>query len=87
MKGPALSAREERRLQALDQVLEKRLPLKEGAALPGVSERHAWRLLAAYHKEGAAPHCPLVTGDASLPTQSVRRGRCECAIWLRALQG
>jgi len=49
-----LSQREETRLQVLNQVLEGRLGVKEASGLLGVSERHGWRLLAAYRKEGAA---------------------------------
>ena len=49
-----LSWREEARLQVLNRVLAGQLRVKEAAGLLGVSERHSWRLLAAYRKEGAA---------------------------------
>ena len=38
----------------LNSVLEHQLPATQAAELLGVSERHAWRLLAAYRREGAA---------------------------------
>ncbi len=54
MKGLTLSQREEARLQVLNQVLDGRLRVADAAMVLGVSERHGWRLLAAYRKEGAA---------------------------------
>ncbi|MBI4296971.1 MAG: helix-turn-helix domain-containing protein [Chloroflexi bacterium] len=38
----------------MNRVLERRLKVGEAARLLGISERHGWRLLAAYRKEGAA---------------------------------
>ena len=38
----------------LNGVLERAVSVAEAARLLGVSGRHAWRLLAAYRKEGAA---------------------------------
>ena len=38
----------------LNSVLEHQLPAAQAAEILGVSERHAWRLLAAYRREGAA---------------------------------
>lgn len=38
----------------MNAVLERRLAITEAAQLVGVSERHTWRLLAAYRKEGAS---------------------------------
>ena len=35
-------------------ILDRRYPVKEAAQLIGISERHTWRLLAAYRREGAA---------------------------------
>ena len=49
-----LSQREEARLRVLNKVLEGRLRVKEAIGLLGVTERHGWRLLAAYRKDGAA---------------------------------
>jgi len=54
MKGLILSQREETRLQVLNKVLERELCVREASNLLGVSERHGWRLLAAYRREGAA---------------------------------
>src|SRR3972149_3757088 len=54
MKGLVLNQREQRRLQVLNGVLEGTCWIGQAAGLMGVSERHGWRLLAAYRKEGAA---------------------------------
>ena len=54
MKGLTLSLKEQKRVQVLNEVLERKLSVGEAAELLGVSERHGWRLLAAYRKEGAA---------------------------------
>ena len=45
---------EQTRLHVLNLVLEHQLPVTQAAEILGVSERHAWRLLAAYRREGAA---------------------------------
>ncbi len=49
-----MSQREQGRLQVLNRVLEGWLRVADAARLLGVSERHGWRLLAGYRKEGAA---------------------------------
>ena len=54
MKGLILTIKEQTRLQILNGVLEGLWFVREAAEVLGVSERHAWRLLAAYRKEGAA---------------------------------
>lgn len=54
MERLTLTTREQNRLQTLNGVLEKHWPMKEAAKVMGVSERHGWRILAAYRKEGAA---------------------------------
>lgn len=54
MKGLTLNQLEQARLQVLNQVLEGGLRVSQAASLLGVSERHGWRLLAAYRREGAA---------------------------------
>jgi transposase len=46
--------KEQTRLQILNAVLSQQCSAVEAAQLIGVSERHLWRLLAAYRKEGAA---------------------------------
>ena len=54
MKGLTLTTKEQTRLYIINMVLERRTSVVEAAQLLGVSERHTWRLLAAYRKEGAA---------------------------------
>ena len=54
MKGLTLSPREQTRIRVLNGVIEREVAVAEAAKLMGVSERHAWRLLAGYRKEGAA---------------------------------
>ena len=54
MEGPTLSAKDQNRLQILNGVMERHGPMVEAAQLMGVSERHGWRLLAGYRKEGAS---------------------------------
>jgi transposase len=54
MRGLTLTTREQTRLQILNEVLERRWSVGEATQILGVSERHTWRLLAAYRKEGAA---------------------------------
>ena len=60
MKGLTLTTREQTRLQILNAVLERWWLVRAAAEVLGVSERHVWRILAAYRKEGAPP--PLATG-------------------------
>lgn len=54
MKGLTLTTKEQTRLQILNGLLERHWSMRETAEVLGVSERHGWRLLAAYRKEGAA---------------------------------
>jgi transposase len=54
MERLTLTTKEQNRLQSLNGVLEKHWPMQEAAKVMGVSERHGWRILAAYRKEGAA---------------------------------
>jgi len=54
MKGLTLTAKEQTRLSIMNMVLDRQYPVKEAAQLIGLSERHVWRLLAAYRREGAA---------------------------------
>ena len=54
MKGLTLNQREQTRLEILNRVLQGWVRMHEAVPLLGVSERQAWRLLAAYRKEGAA---------------------------------
>ncbi|TFH11069.1 MAG: hypothetical protein E4H08_02220 [Candidatus Atribacteria bacterium] len=54
MKGLMLSQKEQPRLETLNRVLEGQLRASEEAMVLGVSERHTWRMLAAYRKQGSA---------------------------------
>ena len=54
MKGLTLNQREQARLEILNRVLQGWVQVREASHILGVSERQAWRLLAAYRKEGAA---------------------------------
>jgi len=54
MGGLTLSQKEQARLKVLNGVLERRMNVEEAARVLGLSERHTWRILAAYQKEGAA---------------------------------
>ena len=54
MKDVTLNQLEQTRLHVLNSVLEHHLSAAQAAEILGVSERHAWRLLAAYRREGAA---------------------------------
>ena len=54
MKGLMLTTREQKRIQVLNGVTAGEVTVEVAAALMEVSERHAWRLLAGYRKEGAS---------------------------------
>ena len=54
MRILTLTAKEQKRLQVLAGVLEGRSSVTEASVLMVMSERHAWRLLAAFRREGAA---------------------------------
>jgi transposase len=64
MKGLILTMKEQNRLQIMNGVLERKWTVKEAAELLGVSERHEWRLLAAYRNKGAAA---LAHGNRNRP--------------------
>lgn len=49
-----MTPKEQQRLQVLNRVLEGGMTVPTAAGLMGLSERQAWRVLAAYRKEGAA---------------------------------
>lgn len=49
-----MNPEEQVRLETLNRVLAKELCVKDAARLLAMSERHTWRLLAAYRKHGAA---------------------------------
>ena len=50
-----LNQKEQARLHVLNSVLEYQAPIAQAAELLGVSQRHARRLLPAYHEQGGAP--------------------------------
>jgi len=54
MKELTLNMKEQTRLQVMNIALRGECKMDEAASLMGISERHAWRLLAAYRREGAA---------------------------------
>ncbi|PZC45886.1 MAG: Winged helix-turn helix [Chloroflexi bacterium] len=54
MKGLTLTQQEQVRLQVLNRVVGWETTLREAATILGLSERQAWRILAAYREEGAA---------------------------------
>ena len=54
MRGLTLNQKEQARLRILNGVLEGSCSVGEASGLMGISERHTWRLVAAYRKEGAS---------------------------------
>ena len=58
MKGLTLTTKEQTRLCIMNGVLERQWSVAEAAQLLGVSERHTWRLLAAYQEGGRRCPCP-----------------------------
>ncbi len=64
-----LTQKEQTRLQVLNGVMGHQIAIEEAAEIMGVSERHVWRILAAYKKEGAAA---LAHGNRSrLPRNAI----------------
>ena len=68
-----MTAKEPKRIQVLAGVLEGGIKLAQASELMGVSERHAWRLLAAFKREGAAAiahgnrgRTPQITTDPAI---------------------
>lgn len=53
MKGLTLTEREQARLQVMNLVLDGQMGTAEAAVTLGLSDRHTWRILAAYRREGA----------------------------------
>ena len=68
MKGLTLTNKEQDRLSIMNGVLERRWAVSEAAEILGLSERHTWRLLAVYRKEGAAA---LAHGNRGRPPINV----------------
>ena len=54
MQGLRLTIREQSRIQVMNGVMDGKVTVVQAAGLMEVSERHVWRLLAAYRKDGAA---------------------------------
>ena len=54
MKGLTLTQQEQGRTRTLNLVLEGCMGVAEAASVLGISERHAWRILAAYRRGGVA---------------------------------
>jgi len=84
MKGLMLSRREEARLVILNKVIGRELSVRDASEVLGVSERHGWRLLAAYRREGAVA---LAHGNRGRqPGHTVRRdlqARVRELVWGR----
>jgi transposase len=53
-KRLTLSMKEQKRLGVLNELEKGKMVMREAAEVLGLSERHGWRLLAAYREEGAA---------------------------------
>jgi transposase len=53
MRGLTLTEKEQTRLQTMNGVVGREWTVAEAAQVLGLSERHAWRLLARYRNEGA----------------------------------
>ena len=80
MKDLTLNQREQARLHVLNTVLEHHLPVSQAAEVMGVTERHAWRMLAAYRKEGVAA---LAHGNRGLrPPNSVSDAEAAAVVEL-----
>ena len=54
MENVTLNQKEQARLQVLNSLLAGHMTIEQASTLMGVSMRHAWRMLAAYRREGAA---------------------------------
>lgn len=57
MKGLMLNRKEQSRVETLNRALAGKLPVDKAAIVLGVSERYAWRMSAAYRREGAGISC------------------------------
>jgi len=75
MKGLTLTQNEQARLKTLNLVLEGGLGVTEAATLMGLSERHTFRILSAYRREGAAAvaHGNRGRQPANRTSESVRQ--------------
>lgn len=72
-----MSEREQTRLEILNRVLERGLKVGEASLLLGLSERHTWRILAAYRKDGAAA---LAHGNRGRPAPNALRAEVRDTV-------
>ena len=80
MKDLIFNQLEQMRLHVLNSVLEHQLPAAQAAEILEVSERHAWRLLAAYRREGTAA---LAHGNRGRkPRNAVSDGEANSVVQL-----
>ena len=76
MKDLTLNQREQIRLHVLNTVSEYQLPVSQAAVIMGVSERHTWRMLGTYRKEGAAALAHGTEADSpTTPSPTPRQPR------------
>ena len=66
MRGLTLTTKEQTRIQVLNGVIEGKVSVVQSAKLMGVSERHTWRLLAAYVAQKLARHLAGSNGRVTL---------------------
>ena len=74
MKDVTLNQQEQARLSVLNSVLEYQVPIDQVAELLEVSQRHAHRMLAAYHEHGATALAPGNRGRPSPQRHPCDRG-------------
>ena len=77
-----MNQKEQARLQVLDSLQAGHMTIEQASSLMGVSIRHAWRILAAYRKEGAAalahgtrgrrPHNAVLESEAAAVVRLAR---------------
>lgn len=80
MRDVKLNQQEQTRIQALDSVLECKLPIAQAAEIMRVSERHTKRTLAVYREDGAAA---LAHGNrGSRPHNAVRETAAAAVVKL-----
>ena len=87
MKGLTLSAKEQSRLQVLNAVIAGQWSMAEAAQVMGVSERHGWRLIAAYRKDGAAALAHKNRGRKPLNTTPVETQQKVASLAKEKYQG
>ncbi|HSW63174.1 MAG TPA: helix-turn-helix domain-containing protein, partial [Dissulfurispiraceae bacterium] len=81
MGGLTLTQEEQARLKVLNIVLQDQMGVREAAHVLGLSERHAWRILAAYRRDGAASltHGNRGRQPANAIGEGIRRQVCALA--------